>query len=166
MTLDELLALLPDNTTGEIDAADLRTIVTELWSQGADIEARVAFIEAEGGSGGTAPSVTGVWQIAAGGTPGGQQVASDTDDFSTTTSLRFDSFDQSNTDMTTVLNNAVSIFAQQQSDAGNWARYTVSGEPTVNGSYVEVPVTVDDFGGVPGAAAWQTAIFVISLAGS
>lgn len=30
MTLAEMLALLPDNDTGEIDAADLRTIVTEL----------------------------------------------------------------------------------------------------------------------------------------
>src|SRR5215204_1236659 len=31
MTLEELLALLPDNDTGAIDAADLRTVVTELW---------------------------------------------------------------------------------------------------------------------------------------
>ncbi len=33
MTLDEILALLPDNTTGAIDAADLRTAVTELWNK-------------------------------------------------------------------------------------------------------------------------------------
>lgn len=32
-TLAELLALLPDNTTGEIDAADMREIVTELWNK-------------------------------------------------------------------------------------------------------------------------------------
>lgn len=32
-TLAELLALLPDNTTGEIDAADMREIVTELWGE-------------------------------------------------------------------------------------------------------------------------------------
>jgi hypothetical protein len=32
LELDELLALLPDNTTGAIDAADLRTIVTELFT--------------------------------------------------------------------------------------------------------------------------------------
>jgi|SRR5262245_10127514 len=31
MTLDELLALLPDNTTGEISAADLRTVVSDLY---------------------------------------------------------------------------------------------------------------------------------------
>lgn len=33
MTLDELLALLPDNDTGAIDASDLRTIVTELYTR-------------------------------------------------------------------------------------------------------------------------------------
>ena len=32
MTLDELLALLPDNDTGEISAADMRTIVTDLFN--------------------------------------------------------------------------------------------------------------------------------------
>src|SRR5262245_21878532 len=32
MTLDELLALLPDNTTGEISPADMRTIVTDLFN--------------------------------------------------------------------------------------------------------------------------------------
>ena len=32
MTLDDLQALLPDNTTGAISAADMRTIVTELYN--------------------------------------------------------------------------------------------------------------------------------------
>jgi len=31
MTLDEMLALLPDNSTGEISPADLRSIVTDLY---------------------------------------------------------------------------------------------------------------------------------------
>jgi len=31
MTLDELLALLPDNTSGEISPADLRAVVTDLY---------------------------------------------------------------------------------------------------------------------------------------
>jgi hypothetical protein len=34
-TLDDLLALLPDNDTGAIDAADLRTAVTALWYKSA-----------------------------------------------------------------------------------------------------------------------------------
>jgi hypothetical protein len=32
MTLDEMLALLPDNTTGQISPADLRAIVTDLYT--------------------------------------------------------------------------------------------------------------------------------------
>ena len=32
-TLDELLALLPDNTTGEISAEDMREVVTGLWDE-------------------------------------------------------------------------------------------------------------------------------------
>jgi hypothetical protein len=32
MDLNELLALLPDNTTGQISPADMRTIVTELYN--------------------------------------------------------------------------------------------------------------------------------------
>jgi hypothetical protein len=32
-TLEELLALLPDNTTGDISAADMRTIVTNLYDR-------------------------------------------------------------------------------------------------------------------------------------
>jgi hypothetical protein len=43
MHLDELLALLPDNTTGEIDAADLRTIVTDLWTAAHSAVLRFAY---------------------------------------------------------------------------------------------------------------------------
>lgn len=32
-TLDDLLALLPDNTTGEIDAADLRDVISALYAR-------------------------------------------------------------------------------------------------------------------------------------
>lgn len=32
-SLDDLLALLPDNSTGEITAADLRDVVTGLWGR-------------------------------------------------------------------------------------------------------------------------------------
>lgn len=32
-TLAEILALLPDNTTGQIDASDMRTAVTALWER-------------------------------------------------------------------------------------------------------------------------------------
>jgi len=43
MTLDELLALLPDNDTGDIGADDLRTIVQELYIAAHTIFATYAF---------------------------------------------------------------------------------------------------------------------------
>lgn len=34
ITLEELLSLLPDNTTGQIGAGDMRAIVSALWAKG------------------------------------------------------------------------------------------------------------------------------------
>jgi hypothetical protein len=41
VTLDDLLALLPDNTSGEISPADLRTVVTELYNDANPVYANV-----------------------------------------------------------------------------------------------------------------------------
>lgn|GEM_PF-2518769 len=38
MNLDDMLALLPDNTTGQISADDLRQIVTGLWDYTASVQ--------------------------------------------------------------------------------------------------------------------------------
>lgn len=43
MSLDEMLALLPDNTSGEIGADDLRTIVTELFTAAHTFGDRVTY---------------------------------------------------------------------------------------------------------------------------
>src|SRR5262245_52358321 len=43
MTLDEMLALLPDNTTGEISPADMRTIVTDLYHAAHSASAAYAY---------------------------------------------------------------------------------------------------------------------------
>jgi hypothetical protein len=43
LTLAELLALLPDNSTGAIDADDLRTVVTELFTPAHSATSRFAF---------------------------------------------------------------------------------------------------------------------------
>ena len=32
-TLEELLALMPDNDNGEISAADMRTVITGVWDE-------------------------------------------------------------------------------------------------------------------------------------
>jgi len=47
MNLDEMLALLPDNNSGEIDAADLRAIVTQLFNDTADTNTLIGNIMAD-----------------------------------------------------------------------------------------------------------------------
>lgn len=159
-TLDDLLALLPDNTTGQISAADMRTVVTGLWNSGADLEARVADLEVAGGG---APTVTGRWQInpQAGAIPGGQQVTCDTGIFSTATWLRFAPVDQDGVDLTQALVAAQRIYAQQASSSANWCRFTVTDAADV-GQYVELTVTVEDFAGSVSSAGWQSAIAALS----
>lgn len=179
-TLDDLLALLPDNNTGAIDAADLRYIVTELWdytlnvqtavNDGAivaavaveDLRARVAALESSAAGGGT-QSITGRWQVnpQAGATPGAAQVTSDTGDPDTATWLRFSKTDQANIDLSVPLLKASTVYGQQQGDATSWARFDVTGAPTDGGSYVQVPVQIVDGQGT-GAAAWQAAVIVLT----
>lgn len=164
-TLDELLALLPDNDTGEIDAVDLRTIVTELWNQGADIAARVSALEASSGGGDGTITANGRWQYnsQSGAVPGGMQVTADSGELALATWLRFAKFDQNNNDMTLALMGATTVFAQQQADSGSWARYTVNGSPTDGGSYVQVPVQYVTGDGSSATVEWQHAIFVFTV---
>src|SRR5262245_52811150 len=104
MTLAELLALLPDNNTGDIDAADLRTIVTELFDNTATVlaeaqantgqivnnDARLDALENQAPGGGGA-TVAGRWQInpIANDTPGGMQVSASSGVWTDATWLRF-----------------------------------------------------------------------------
>lgn len=66
MTLDELLDLLPDNVTGQISAADMRTIVTDLWT--ASNTLRVSY-EYEWNAGDTSPAANGQATLDAGWSP-------------------------------------------------------------------------------------------------
>lgn len=185
-TLAELLALLPDNDTGDIDAADLRTIVTELWNQGVapsiansaaiaadQAQAQAAYValdtrisELEGNTSPPTLNATGHWQVnvQAGATPGGQQFTSDSGNLGTaTTWLRFTKFDQSNDDFTPALMQAVSVYTQHQTNAANWVRFEVTGAATDAGSYVEIPVHRINSAGSVDAAAWQAAIVVLEV---
>lgn len=160
-SLDDLLALLPDNDYGAIDAADLRMITTALWTRSDELEARVSALENSGAAG---PSVSGIWQInpTPGATPGGMQVTADTGDITVaTTWLRFAKVDTTSTDMSYWLLHAAGIYGQQQSNSQNYARAAINGTPTDGGSYVQVPVTVTAVAG-DGSAGWQSATVVIA----
>lgn len=174
-TLDELLALLPDNNTGAIDAADLRTIVTALWGETAtlasvvetlgeetsELGGRIAALESRSGGGG-GPSISGVWQVnpTPGAVPQSMQVTSDNGTITTeTTWVRFWKFDKSNTDLSAALLAAESLYGQQQANGANWAKATVTGAQD-NGQWVELAVDVTGSGGT-GSAGWQTAVVVL-----
>jgi hypothetical protein len=189
-TLDDLLALLPDNDSGEIDAADLRTIVSALWdndtslasadqiaaqdasdakaqAQAAylDLDARISALEAGGGDGGT-PTVqaSGRWQTnPQPGTPGGGQVSTDQAAWEAASVLRFARDDLNNNDLANVLLKCVGIYGQQQSDNASWVRYAATGGASDHGSYVEVPVTFVSGAGSIAAAQWQQSVWVFTV---
>jgi hypothetical protein len=164
VTLEEMLALLPDNDIGAIDASDLRQIVAGLWDLNAQLEARLALL-ATGTGGASHPSVTGTWQVnpSAGAVPGGKQFTTNTGLVSTAAWIRFDQFDLSDTDMGQSLLTADSIFMQQKSNSANWARLTVSGAAVDAGSYIQVPVSGFEGAGSIIPAAWQTATVALGF---
>jgi hypothetical protein len=174
VTLDDLLALLPDNTSGDIAAADMRTIVTELWNQGAGVQAagqaayvslddRVAALE--GGTATPTYQASGRWQVnPQPGTPGGMQVSADQASWAAASVLRFAVVDQHNNDVRNVLTLAVDVFGQSQADDANWSRWEVTGTPTDHGAYVEIPVAFVNGAGSIAAAGWQAGVFVFTVA--
>lgn len=169
MTLDDLLAYLPDNQTGDISAADMRAVVTGLWDELATVasasdavynslDVRVAALESNDG---TLPVVTGRWQVnPQPGVPGDQQVTSDTGAFASASVLRFAKTDQSMTDHTTSLMYAKRLFGQQQDNAANWARFDVTGA-TDQGAYVELAVTLVDNAG--SSVDWVNVVAAIAV---
>jgi 3D (Asp-Asp-Asp) domain-containing protein len=162
--LDDLLALLPDNSTGEISAADLRAVISGIWEEGAIVAARVSALEQTGGSGTGVISITGSWGINTNpdATPGTKTVACDTGNFSTASVLKISKTDKDLTDLTAAIIGANRIFAQQKKDSTSWVDYTVTGAATDNGSWISVPVSVTSFA-IGGGNPWGDAIIVFII---
>src|SRR5262245_11244469 len=172
MTLDELLALLPDNTTGEIDAADLRTVVTELFNATAAVQTEAdstltmananaaavaefavttdARIDALEEATGRTRTASGVWRLntTPGAAPSDGQVSTDTAAFTDATWLRFAAVDRNATDLTGALSRAALVSMQDKDNSANWAKWQVSGAVTQVGTAWEIPVTLTDSSGV------------------
>lgn len=159
---DDLLALFPDNSTGEISAADMRQAMTLIAEVGQGNQARITALEQQVPTVGV--SVSGVWQIdpTPASVPSAGEVTCDTGLFGTASYINFDKHASGGIDFSSALANAVSIYVQQQNDSTNWIRYSVNGPVVDGGSYTQVTVTVEDAGGVPGTGAWQAAVFVIA----
>jgi hypothetical protein len=155
MTLNELLALLPDNDSGEIGAADLRTIVTELFNrddqvaavmqtqldalgqtdnlhndQIADLTARVAMLEERG----DIAVQAGAWQFSdAPPPPTGSQVRLDSGDQHAASVAVFRLVDSDGADRTILFSSKiVGVRIQDWDDATNYSTYEVFPPVTVD----------------------------------
>jgi hypothetical protein len=161
MTLEELLALLPDNTTGAIDASDLRAIVTELYNISGSLEARIVSVEASAGE----ISYNGIWQFnpIEGAVPQSMQLSVDQVPITDATWARFWPVDLTNQDMRNFLTTATKLYVQQENDARNWAYYDVTGAATDNGSYVQVPIALQSFSGSSSASQWQRVLVIMTM---
>jgi|SRR5262245_11597715 len=180
MTLDDLLALLPDNTVGDISAADMRTIVTELWNQtaaavaeGQSVEQSIgiwaastnARIDALEQAGGGDRTFSGVWRLdnAVNGNPGDGEVCTDTGALVGAATLRVAPIDRNGTDFSNGLPQVTKVTVQDRDNANNWARWDVSGAvTTVAGDFV-VPVTLTDSAGILTAGQNNDLVFVFSF---
>lgn len=172
MTLAELLALLPDNTTGDIDAADLRTIVTELFNTTAALQAeadltvtnmntltselenwaattnaRIDALEQATASGHT---VSGVYRLNStpSGDPATGQVTTNTGALDTAASIRVAATDRGGTDLTNVLNKATKVSVQDKDNSANWAKWDVTGITAPSLGDFDLAVTLTGSAGV------------------
>lgn len=160
-TLDDLLALLPDNSSGAIDADDLRTIVSELWGGTASLEARLIALEASTGE----ISYDGIWQFnpQVGAVPQAMQVSLNTDLIIDATWARYWKTDLTNQDMSNFIETATKIYVQAETDSANWAYYDVTGPAVDNGSWIEVPIAVKTFQGSSASSEWQRVLTVFTM---
>jgi hypothetical protein len=130
--LNDLLALLPDNTTGDIGADDLRTIVTELWHQ-ASIYGNSYLFKWDANPPPAAGQITmdQPWQMFA-----TKILVSNTTSDGLT--LTFD-----------LLDNSTETKFLLATKAGGKLQATVTGDSVDFGSYREVPITVASMSGTP-----------------
>lgn len=159
MTLEELLALLPDNTTEEISPADMRTIVSELWAQSAQAlanvqtlrvatVARIDALEAEGNT----RTAAGIWTLDPNPAhqPTQGEIVTDTGALADATLLMMHRLTRGGVDLGAAVASAQKLSLQSEFDQNNWVKFDVTGPivgPDLNGDYT-IPVTVTGSGGV------------------
>ncbi len=159
--IDDIDALFPDNTTGAIDAVDLRTAFHAIYDWAVVTEARLTALENSGGQIGYG----GIWQYnpQAGSTPQGKQMSFDTGVLADATWIRLTPDDRTNTDMSNFITTAQYVYVQERSDAGNNGYYQVDGPIVDHGTYFEVPVSYISGAGDSSSAQWQEAVVVFTM---
>jgi hypothetical protein len=140
MTLEELLALLPDNTTGDIDAADLRTIVTELHTLASAPPA---------GDSNTVAQVFGYLWVAGDNTPAAGKAATNQPWGQLPTVLRLsETTDDGQNLVFTLVDSATDARVILAGAGGGILRADITGPSVDQGSYREIPISVTGTSGV------------------
>jgi hypothetical protein len=133
VTLDEMLALLPDNTVGAISAADLRLIVTDLFARATAVADRVTY----GWSASDSSPPTGKLFLSGGWTTaGGTASMSETTDDGVLFGFG-------------VLDRGDTVRMVMTGPLGQSMHLTLSGPSVDQGNYRDCPYTVQTVVGVP-----------------
>lgn len=146
MTLDEMLALLPDNSTGAIDAADLRAIVTGLFDAANTYAQTFSY----------------GWSTTGGAPSNGKVMTEPLAWDDTVTHLLLNETTADGYALVFNLFDASSGGQIWLSAAnGGLLRTTITGPSVDNGSYRDIPVTVDSFTGPAPANNEKVAVTVL-----
>lgn len=145
MTLEEILALLPDNSVGAIDAADLRTAVTELWARSSTVGQVFSYRWATSPGPGTG-RVAGPWVIGSGIV----QLSETTEDGATLSYAILDALP--GTVLRVIADGGASVL-----------RATVTGLSVDQGNYRDVPVLVESVTGPAPAANAKVSVAITGV---
>lgn len=147
MTLAELLALLPDNNSGAIDAADLRAIVTELY------EAANTY----------AQTFSYQW-LTSGTSPASGKVTADMLwDLSSTIIRINETTSDGHTLLFTLLEEASGTAIWLSAATGGILKATIGGPIVDQGSYRDIPVIVESISGASPANNEKTTVTVLAM---
>ena len=130
-----MLALLPDNDTGDITAADLRQIVTGLYD-----------LASASGGGGVVGVPGGHWHFnPATGSPSARQLTFNDTELATATTMRITPVDQDDVDWGAVLRalrpgNPGGAILVQTRDGSAFAGFKLSSAINDTGSFIEISV--------------------------
>jgi hypothetical protein len=149
LTLNELLALLPDNTTGEISAADLRTIVTELYNLAATVGQVYSYSWVTNDPTPAAGKITmdQPWQMIA-----SKMIISETTEDGEIVTF-------------SLVDNTAAGQLWLSGAAGGKLRANVTGPSVDLGTYREIPITVTSISGAIPANNEKVSVTFVGLAG-
>jgi hypothetical protein len=147
MTLDEMLALLPDNSTGQISAADLRSIVTDMYHLAASLGQAFSY----------------VWETSD-TSPGSGKVTMDQPWQSSASQLYISETTQDGAVLTFAgVDNAFEAQIWVNNATGSSVRAKVTGPSVDLGSYRQIPISVMSVTGASPANNEKVSVSIVTV---